>query len=39
MNTPGGNTTSAAELAMTLVLALSRSIPQACLSLKVRRFV
>ncbi len=29
MNTPGGNTTSTAEHAITLILALSRNIPQA----------
>ncbi|MFH1359888.1 MAG: phosphoglycerate dehydrogenase [Candidatus Omnitrophota bacterium] len=34
MNTPGGNTTSTAEHAMSLILALSRNIPQACASLK-----
>ena len=34
MNTPAGNTTSTAEHAMSLLLALSRNIPQAYLSLK-----
>ena len=34
MNTPSGNTTSTAEHTMSLILALSRSIPQACASLK-----
>ncbi len=34
MNTPGGNTTSAAELTMSLLMTLSRNIPQACESLK-----
>ncbi len=34
MNTPGGNTTSTAEHTMSLILALSRNIPQACASLK-----
>ncbi|MDP8266108.1 MAG: phosphoglycerate dehydrogenase [Candidatus Aceula meridiana] len=34
MNTPGGNTTSTAEQTMSLILALSRNIPQACASLK-----
>ena len=34
MNTPGGNTTSTAEHTMSLILALSRSIPQAYVSLK-----
>ena len=29
MNTPGGNTTSTAEHTITLLLALSRNIPQA----------
>lgn len=34
MNTPAGNTTSTAEHTMSMILALSRNIPQACLSLK-----
>ncbi|MDD3375493.1 MAG: hydroxyacid dehydrogenase [Candidatus Omnitrophica bacterium] len=34
INTPGGNTTSTAEQTMSLILALSRNIPQACASLK-----
>ncbi|MFH1782146.1 MAG: phosphoglycerate dehydrogenase [Candidatus Omnitrophota bacterium] len=34
MNTPGGNTISTAEHAMSLILALSRNIPQADLSTK-----
>lgn len=34
MNTPAGNTTSTAEHTMSMILALSRNIPQACASLK-----
>ena len=34
MNTPGGNTTSAAELSVSLIMALARSIPLAVASLK-----
>jgi len=34
MNTPGGNTVSAAEHTMALMLAMSRKIPSACSSLK-----
>jgi D-3-phosphoglycerate dehydrogenase len=34
MNTPGGNTTSAAELSVSLIMALARSIPAAVASLK-----
>jgi len=34
MNTPGGNTTSTAELTVAMILALSRNIPAACASLK-----
>ncbi len=34
MNTPAGNTTSTAEHSMSMILALSRNIPQACASLK-----
>ncbi len=38
MNTPGGNTTSTAEHTMSLILALSRNIPQAWASLKSGRW-
>lgn len=38
MNTPGGNTVSTAELAVTLLLALSRHIHPACQSLKEGRW-
>eukprot|EP00164_Ancoracysta_twista_P016832 GFYU01028415.1.p1 GENE.GFYU01028415.1~~GFYU01028415.1.p1 ORF type:complete len:946 (+),score=338.36 GFYU01028415.1:80-2917(+) len=38
MNTPGGNTTSAAELTMSMILAVSRNIPAACNSLKEGRW-
>ncbi len=38
MNTPGGNTTSAAELTMSLIMALARNIPQAVASLKEGRW-
>jgi D-3-phosphoglycerate dehydrogenase len=34
MNTPAGNTISTAEHTMSMILALSRSIPQACSSMK-----
>ncbi|KAL7636165.1 UNVERIFIED_CONTAM: hypothetical protein RMT77_012922 [Armadillidium vulgare] len=34
MNTPGGNTLSAAEHTCSLICSLSRSIPQACMTLK-----
>ena len=34
MNAPGGNTISAAEYAMAMMMALSRNIPQATASLK-----
>ncbi|MDP8212024.1 MAG: phosphoglycerate dehydrogenase [Candidatus Zapsychrus exili] len=34
MNTPAGNTTATAEQTWSLILALSRNIPQACASLK-----
>ncbi len=34
MNTPEGNTISTAEHTMSLIMALSRNIPQACFSLK-----
>jgi len=38
MNTPGGNTISTAELAMTHILALARSIPSAVASMKAGRW-
>ena len=38
MNTPAGNTTSTAEQTMSLILSLSRNIPQACASLKAGRW-
>ena len=38
MNTPAGNTTSTAEQTMSLILALSRNIPQACASLKAGKW-
>ncbi len=38
MNTPGGNTTSTAEHTMSLILALSRNIPQAYASLKAGKW-
>jgi len=38
MNTPGGNTISASEQTMALVLALSRNIPQAQASLKEKKW-
>ena len=34
MNTPGGNTSAASELTMSLLMALARSLPAACASLK-----
>ncbi|MDR4505635.1 MAG: phosphoglycerate dehydrogenase [Candidatus Scalindua sp.] len=34
MNTPGGNTTSTAEHTITMLLSLSRNIPQACKSVR-----
>jgi len=34
MNTPAGNTTATAEQTMSLILALSRNIPQACASVR-----
>lgn len=37
-NTPGGNTVSTAELALSHVMALARSIPQATASLKAGRW-
>lgn len=38
MNTPAGNTTSTAEHTMSMILALSRKIPQACASLKAGKW-
>lgn len=38
MNTPGGNTLSAAEHTCAMVCALSRSLPQACAALKDGRW-
>ncbi len=38
MNTPGGNTTSTAEHTMSMILALSRNIPQAYASLKAGKW-
>jgi len=38
MNTPAGNTTSTAEHTMSMILALSRNIPQACASLKAGKW-
>ncbi len=38
MNTPGGNTISAAELAFSLIMALCRNIPQADKSMKEGRW-
>ena len=38
MNTPAGNTTSTAEQTMSLILALSRNIPQAWASLKAGKW-
>ncbi|KAG5182669.1 phosphoserine aminotransferase [Tribonema minus] len=38
MNTPGGNTASTAELAMTHILALARNIPSAVASMKAGRW-
>jgi lactate dehydrogenase-like 2-hydroxyacid dehydrogenase len=37
MNTPGGNTSAAAELTLSLLMNMARSIPAACATLKVRR--
>lgn len=34
MNTPGGNTSAAAELTLTLLMSMARQIPQACADLK-----
>ena len=39
MNTPGGNTSAAAELTMSLLMSMARSIPQASAALKVSRCV
>ena len=38
MNTPGGNTTSTAELTMSMILASARNIPEACSSLKAGKW-
>ncbi len=38
MNTPAGNTTSTAEHTMSLIMALSRNIPQACASMKAGKW-
>ena len=38
MNTPAGNTTSTAEQTMSLIMALSRNIPQAVASLKAGKW-
>ena len=38
MNTPAGNTTSTAEHTMSLILSLSRNIPQACASMKAGKW-
>jgi D-3-phosphoglycerate dehydrogenase / 2-oxoglutarate reductase len=38
VNTPGGNTVSTAELAVSHILALARNIPQATASLKHGRW-
>ncbi|MCK5013718.1 MAG: phosphoglycerate dehydrogenase [Candidatus Omnitrophica bacterium] len=38
INTPSGNTTSTAEHTMSMILALSRNIPQACASLKTGKW-
>ncbi|MEA3369573.1 MAG: NAD(P)-dependent oxidoreductase, partial [Candidatus Ratteibacteria bacterium] len=38
MNTPGGNTISTAEHAISLILALARNIPQAYVSLKEKKW-
>lgn len=39
MNTPGGNTVSTAQLAMSLLCALARNIPAADMSIKEVRVV
>jgi D-3-phosphoglycerate dehydrogenase / 2-oxoglutarate reductase len=38
MNTPAGNTTSTAEHTMSLILSLSRNVPQACASMKAGKW-
>ncbi len=38
MNTPAGNTTSTAEHTMSMILALSRNIPQACAAMREGRW-
>ena len=38
MNTPAGNTTSTAEHTMSMILALSRNIPQACASMRAGKW-
>lgn len=38
MNTPGGNTRSAAELTLSLIMALARNIPSAVASLKAGKW-
>ncbi|MCR4336249.1 MAG: phosphoglycerate dehydrogenase, partial [Candidatus Omnitrophica bacterium] len=38
MNTPAGNTTSTAEHTMSMILALTRNIPQACASMKTGKW-
>lgn len=38
MNTPAGNTTSTAEHTMSMILALSRNIPQACAAMRAGRW-
>ena len=38
MNTPSGNTTATAEHTMSLILALSRNIPQAYAALKAGKW-
>lgn len=38
MNTPAGNTTSTAEHTISMILALSRNIPQACASMKAGKW-
>ena len=38
MNAPGGNTISAAEYAMAMMMALSRNIPQATASIKAGKW-
>ena len=38
INTPAGNTTSTAEHTISMILALSRNIPQACASVKAGKW-